>query len=395
MTPSKIRVVPEPSAEPEKQHAPALVASIACIAASLISFVGLPNAFWKSNPSQPVPSSPAHATTFPSTYRRRGHRQRARRSPNPSSARGRRRPSPAPSCRPGSKASPLVETVEHDLHVGAATSTARTCGARGSTGTCVRSSHSWGGSCRSGVRDDKRMRRRDAPAGIEWSPARSRRKRVDLVLAGHEPEHGSGPRERRVREGHPARPWYSLRDRDITVCNVEHGVTGNERGGVSVRAEAEVDEVERVRAALCVLRGGCFEIVRQTGIGRTSAAPPGGSARWSWVRLRSGSPSGRRARPPGRWSPSPRAASLRGRRTSSTASGRRRRRSERAMVGDRDPARSATICGAAPGDRVGVGEDLDLERHQALFSSCPPNCLRIADRRRSAKSSMLRDAKRE
>ena len=47
-------------------------------------------------------------------------------------------------------------------------------------------------------------------------------------------------------------------------------------------------------------------------------------------------------------------------------------------------------------DCLCVGEHFDFERHgYAFFSSCPPNCLRMADRSRFAKSSMLRDAKRE
>ena len=63
--------------------------------------------------------------------------------------------------------------------------------------------------------------------------------------------------------------------------------------------------------------------------------------------------------------------------------------------GDRDGRRGGDDLSAALGDRVRVRQDLDLERHQAVFSSWPPNCLRIAERSRFAKSSMLRDAKRE
>ena len=50
----------------------------------------------------------------------------------------------------------------------------------------------------------------------------------------------------------------------------------------------------------------------------------------------------------------------------------------------------------APRDGRGVREHLDLEGHgYAFFSSWPPNCLRIAERSRFAKSSAPREAKRE
>ena len=65
--------------------------------------------------------------------------------------------------------------------------------------------------------------------------------------------------------------------------------------------------------------------------------------------------------------------------------------------------RFATACRGGRGDELGatlggglrVGEDLDLERHQLVFSSWPPNCLRIAESSRFSKSSSPRDENRE
>ena len=54
---------------------------------------------------------------------------------------------------------------------------------------------------------------------------------------------------------------------------------------------------------------------------------------------------------------------------------------EAAPVGDRVPGGPGDLPGAAGGGGLGVGED--LEPH-AGFSSCPPNCLRMAERILSA-----------
>jgi hypothetical protein len=51
--------------------------------------------------------------------------------------------------------------------------------------------------------------------------------------------------------------------------------------------------------------------------------------------------------------------------------------------------------GAASGHGLRVRQDLDLERHQPVFSACPPNCLRSADSRRFSKSSSPREENRE
>ena len=57
-------------------------------------------------------------------------------------------------------------------------------------------------------------------------------------------------------------------------------------------------------------------------------------------------------------------------------------------------ARSADDRRAAPRDGVRVGEHLDAEPCQLGFSTCPPNCRRMAESTRFAKSSSPRDAKR-
>ena len=130
------------------------------------------------------------------------------------------------------------------------------------------------------------------PAGIDSIALAQPRERVDLVLARHEPEDPARAVQRGVRERHSRPPLVDAGDRDVAIRDLEDGIAGHERGGVSVRAEPEVDEVELLGKRVRVYRGGSLEILGPDGHGRTSAAPPGGRLRWSCMRLRSGSPSG-------------------------------------------------------------------------------------------------------
>ena len=67
---------------------------------------------------------------------------------------------------------------------------------------------------------------------------------------------------------------------------------------------------------------------------------------------------------------------------------------ETAARGDRGARLLGDELRAAPRDCVGVGQNLELH-YEAGFSSCPPNCLRIAESTLSANSSSPRELKRE
>ncbi len=72
-------------------------------------------------------------------------------------------------------------------------------------------------------------------------------------------------------------------------------------------------------------------------------------------------------------------------------------RSPRGIVGEQLPEvvrRHAWCCSASLAQALGSGSR-EAPATYAFFSSCPPNCLRIADRTRLAKSSRLREANRE
>ena len=135
-------------------------------------------------------------------------------------------------------------------------------------------------------------RSRTRPAGIESSPASSLRQRLALVGAGDQPEDLAGRVERRVGEGHPAVALVGgLGQGDAAVADLEHRVAGDQRGGVAVGAEAEVDEVERARAASFRSRGRRASRSRWvTGIGRSAAWWSIERPRTMWVRLRSSLP---------------------------------------------------------------------------------------------------------
>ena len=107
------------------------------------------------------------------------------------------------------------------------------------------------------------------------------RQGVALVGARDQPEDLARRLERRVGERHPA-PSLVLAggDRDRAVGDLEHRVAGDERGGVAVGPEAEVDEVELVRELGRVARGrGRRGRASVTGIGRRRSSAGAGEAR--------------------------------------------------------------------------------------------------------------------
>ena len=101
------------------------------------------------------------------------------------------------------------------------------------------------------VADQDRVGAATRPAGIDSSPASSLASALALVVAGDQPEDAARGGERRVGEGHPAAALVLAGSVSATRRSVdlEHRVAGDQRGGVAVGAEAEVDEVERARAA--------------------------------------------------------------------------------------------------------------------------------------------------
>ena len=146
---------------------------------------------------------------------------------------------------------------------------------------------------RPGRRRSPRRAASTLPAGIERSPASSPSSAARLSSPGDEPEDPARRGERRVGQRHPA-PTLVLAagHRHQPVADVEHGVARDQRGGVPVGPEAEVDEVESARKLGGVARGGGVEVRRRAPASPAPArTPPPGSAAWTWVRLRSGSPS--------------------------------------------------------------------------------------------------------
>ena len=81
------------------------------------------------------------------------------------------------------------------------------------------------------------------------------------------------------------------RDGDGAVGDVEDRVAGNERGGVTVRPEAEVYEVEALGKLARVLAAAAASSFSSPA-SRTSAPAVAGRLSLRWVRLRSGSPAG-------------------------------------------------------------------------------------------------------
>ena len=165
---------------------------------------------------------------------------------------------------------------------------------------------------------------------------------------------------------------------------------------MSIRAEPEVHEIELIGKRIRVQRGGGVEILRPDGHGADVGGPAGRQAalelREIAVRIAVGRDAlvdleDRDLLP--RHAPVEVREHLPGR--APAGDGKR----ESVASGDRDGRRRRDDLSAALGHCVHVRQYLDLEWHQPAFSSWPPNCLRIADSNRLAKSSMLREAKRE
>ena len=197
------------------------------------------------------------------------------------------------------------------------------------------------------------------------------------------------------------RPWYAPVTATSRSVTSSTGIARDERGRVAVRAEAEVDEVEarpaaRRRSRPRPPRGRA----PRRASARTSAAPPGGQAREQVREVAVGVAVGRDAlvdlvdRHLLPRHPSPcEVGEHRPRRVSAADRERERARVRRPLRGR---ARRRTL-GAALGDRLGVGEDLDRRASlYAVFSSWPPNSLRIAERSlsRSRRGRARRSASR-
>ena len=68
-----------------------------------------------------------------------------------------------------------------------------------------------------------------------------------LVRASNQPEHRAGAVDRRVGQRHPAPSLIWPGDRDVGIDDVEHRIAWNQRRGVSVGAQAQVDEIQNRR----------------------------------------------------------------------------------------------------------------------------------------------------
>ena len=164
---------------------------------------------------------------------------------------------------------------------------------------------------------------------------------------------------------------------------------------MAVRAETEMDEVEALRQFRGVRGCATFEIAggrHRVQLGRRGTA---GRAARRCVRLRSGSPVRchalvdlvERYLLPGHVSPASAATIAHGVRPPLSASVNR-------PGGDRLARSLRHDRRATPRDGLRVGQHLDAEPCQLGFSACPPNCRRMAERTRFAKSSSPRDANR-
>ena len=190
------------------------------------------------------------------------------------------------------------------------------------------------------------------------------------------------------RRGHPA------------IVDVEHRVARDQRRGVAVGPEAEMDEVEALGKLGLVARRRGVEVGVEHRHRPDALERRGGSAAWIWVRLRSGSPSG--ATRSSTWNTvtaSPASVSA------SSSSSILRGVWPPLSASENDP-RSASAAAAASAISSAARAAADSASSQHLdrepgtpaqlgFSSWPPNCFRIAESTLFAKSSRSRDAKRE
>ena len=100
------------------------------------------------------------------------------------------------------------------------------------------------------------------PAGTDGSRASSFCSASHLVLAGDDPEEAANPVKLWVSQGHPADALVLAgRHRDALVGDIEDGVAGDQRGGMAVRAEAEMGEIEGLRQRRRIAVGRSLQVV--------------------------------------------------------------------------------------------------------------------------------------
>ena len=217
-----------------------------------------------------------------------------------------------------------------------------------------------------GVSPPRRRRRRRA-GSARVDPARRDRRvagaqlgeRLGLVGARDQPEHrarrGRAPGRSASSGGGPGTRSVTATSRSV---DVEHRVARDQRGGVAVGAEAEVDQVERARelarrsSAAAASRSSAFDRHRPHG-GR---APSAGRLASRWVRLRSGSPSG--ATRSSTWKTSMLSQAIVRRRAARQHRPRRAAAAERERErsrGRRSPSAAAAAISSAPRRAHGVG----------------------------------------
>ena len=98
--------------------------------------------------------------------------------------------------------------------------------------------------------------------------------RVHLVVARHEPEDLPRPVEHGVGQRHPPPALVLAGERDVAIGDVEHRIARDERRGVAVRAQAQVDRDRSARgSARRVARRRRVEVVGPTGIALHVGAP--------------------------------------------------------------------------------------------------------------------------
>ena len=197
------------------------------------------------------------------------------------------------------------------------------------------------------------------------------RQHLRLLAPGDEPDDAPRSIEHGIGQGHPAPSLIDAGERDVGVRDVEHRISGHERGGVAVGSEAQVGEIEHGRRAgdlpqrpAQYARSPASRSADSTGMAWTCSAGIGQCAsRLSrrWVRFRSGSPAG--ATRSSTWTTcTPRPGHVfvgQGAkhlpRSTAPADGD----DEAAASGDRSARLRRDERGARARDRIGIGQDLD------------------------------------
>src|SRR3954447_22922337 len=87
------------------------------------------------------------------------------------------------------------------------------------------------------------------PDRDRWIGGTEANERAGLLTPGHHPEAVPGPVDDGVRQRHPTSALVNPGQSDIGVGDVKHRVAGDQGGGMAVRPEAEVNEIEYRRRA--------------------------------------------------------------------------------------------------------------------------------------------------